>query len=523
MAELRNETAPATDCMYYVMDPGQEGHFYYDADDMVSSDNTGTVVVSISGARFKRIFNGPVNILWFGAKGDGMQDDAAAVQAALDAGHKTVYVPSVPGSFRLASKMIVSAPVAVVGDGESAFSIDWSAIGNDVVFQVVASGVRFEGLTFTGNETFDPSEVKFVIRFYVPNGFGSVHRCRSTGSNNFVYAYGASCSVSVTNCVVTGMVDGSAQQNADHTAVRISDGERCAISGNRFSNLSNPIIFGLSTNNSVISDNIIKDCANNSIYISSGNGNIVQGNHCEGKYSPIKVRGDRNKIIGNTMINCCIRATNAVVDYQYGYGINSLVIASNNILCDSGAYGLSVVNKDGYPCKARGIVITGNTIRSADESQKQYYGILFQFKEAVDCVISGNTVDGTANRGILANSSPFAQDSLKRIHITNNAVANCGGSCIVIAGDWCDISGNSCSQSALGGSGSGLIRINGSYSKIANNLLQDGASYGINEMAGSDYNLITDNMIADAAVSAIVTSGANSQKKGNFENGSYVP
>lgn len=46
------------------------GDWLYDPSDKISTDNTGTVVVSASGARFKRIYDGPVNLEWFGAKGD---------------------------------------------------------------------------------------------------------------------------------------------------------------------------------------------------------------------------------------------------------------------------------------------------------------------------------------------------------------------------------------------------------------------------------------------------------------------
>jgi hypothetical protein len=85
-AGLRSMTNPLPDWMYYVRDPGKEGHFYYDAADTVSPDNTGTVLVSSSGARFKRIVeDGAVNVQWFGAAGDGVTDDAPAIQAALHA------------------------------------------------------------------------------------------------------------------------------------------------------------------------------------------------------------------------------------------------------------------------------------------------------------------------------------------------------------------------------------------------------------------------------------------------------
>lgn len=73
VAELRANTQPAAELVYYVKDSGMEGAFYYDSTDTSTLDNTGTVLVSTSGARFKRIFDGPVQVKWFGTKGMELQ------------------------------------------------------------------------------------------------------------------------------------------------------------------------------------------------------------------------------------------------------------------------------------------------------------------------------------------------------------------------------------------------------------------------------------------------------------------
>jgi hypothetical protein len=71
---------------YYSAGDGGGGDFYWDAAS-TASDNGGTVILPTghSGAgRWRRIYSGALNVKWFGAKGDNLNNDAAAIQAAID-------------------------------------------------------------------------------------------------------------------------------------------------------------------------------------------------------------------------------------------------------------------------------------------------------------------------------------------------------------------------------------------------------------------------------------------------------
>ncbi|MBD2865095.1 glycosyl hydrolase family 28-related protein [Paenibacillus oceani] len=97
LAELRATPDTTEGYVYYVTDAGQDGHYYYDPGDSTSSDDTGGVVVSSTGQRFKRIMpDGTVNVKWFGAKGDGTTNDAASLTLAISYALSTASSTSKP-------------------------------------------------------------------------------------------------------------------------------------------------------------------------------------------------------------------------------------------------------------------------------------------------------------------------------------------------------------------------------------------------------------------------------------------
>ncbi len=68
------------------------GDFYYDSSDVVSEDNSGTVIVTTGGARWKRSEKSAIDVTHFGADPYTVHDSYAAFQAAGNAG-KTI-IPS---------------------------------------------------------------------------------------------------------------------------------------------------------------------------------------------------------------------------------------------------------------------------------------------------------------------------------------------------------------------------------------------------------------------------------------------
>lgn len=120
IAEMRAMAAAPTVDLYVVTDAGKEGCFRYDALDTTTADDTGTVIVAAGGARFKRVHDGRgVSVKWFGAVGDGLADDTAAIQAAMDCMPEGGIVFFPDGTYRTTSRLIVKhRNVMLTGTGK---------------------------------------------------------------------------------------------------------------------------------------------------------------------------------------------------------------------------------------------------------------------------------------------------------------------------------------------------------------------------------------------------------------------
>ncbi len=113
-AELRTYSGDAKSAL--VLAPGIAGLFSRDASDSTSLDNGGTIIRDGLGRRWKRIYQGAaVDPRWFGAKWDGVTDDAPALNAA-HAAHSVVFYP--PGTTRVAFTVSVNGKAtAIMGSG----------------------------------------------------------------------------------------------------------------------------------------------------------------------------------------------------------------------------------------------------------------------------------------------------------------------------------------------------------------------------------------------------------------------
>lgn len=109
-----------TEHLVFLYDVNVGGLFRADTSDTTSSDNGGTIIVATDGTRWKRQYNGPINVRWFGATGNGSSNDTSAIQSADSLARSIsgqVYIPS--GTY-MVSQLTVFTGSNWVGEGREA-------------------------------------------------------------------------------------------------------------------------------------------------------------------------------------------------------------------------------------------------------------------------------------------------------------------------------------------------------------------------------------------------------------------
>ena len=136
--------------------PGDGGGGCFRWDTAAAVDDGGTILNSgglgTSSAGWRRIYSGPLDVRWFGAKGDGASLDDAAIQAAVNALPATggaVYIP--PGTYKFSDNGSVNlrANNHVIGAGPYASILVRPSTGStSQLIGVFVDGCTIEGLGF---------------------------------------------------------------------------------------------------------------------------------------------------------------------------------------------------------------------------------------------------------------------------------------------------------------------------------------------------------------------------------------
>ena len=383
----------------------------------------------------------PVNVLALGAKGDGVTDDTAAINAAL-AAHKRVVLPS-GGTYLVNSSLTMAlddaeleieagaelrhVPSATKGitvsgarcrlsgpgkfkslgtrdatNTEALYACVWIT-GDDCVVE----GVRFEGVPKAG------------VKFYNAGG-GAVRNCDFDGEfPNADYTGSNTAHFGVVVDPEPGTYQGQVSVTGNHF--------RRFVSGVAWGN------YGSASDNRglLVSGNLFMDCHDHGVYADLINGATITGNTFDRCAVGVVVRGNSSVVAGNAIVNPgavrssldrpgisvrdaenCSITGNTVVGAFPGDNYTAIAVENisgtstrNNVIANN-----TVINTSAYTCTGvalgtaltetcEGNVIAGNTI----EGQARAFDGLISLIMKSGSVGKNNAVTGNVVRSVGAN------------------------------------------------------------------------------------------------------------------------
>jgi len=317
---------------------------------------------------------GPNNVYAYGAVGDGIHDDTAAFQAAIDAlpsSGGSVYAPR--GTFLLDSVSISKPNVTLFGDGESTVLV--KSTGNALlVFSssgVTVSGLRIDCNGYTGYGLNADGDGTIQARIKIENLTYQSSTANPEGIRIKDYS-----DIQIDGCVLEGL-SVTPENTSSYGIVLLVSGETESVGPGR----------------DLVHNNIIRGF---SIGIASGSAAdltrlMVEGNHIEGSlaHGVWLLHTPRARVVNNN-----IRSCNFGIWYDVGtddgnaisnQGEGALFAANQLSFCAQAGIGIGI---------ARCASVTGNTVIACGNGIE-----LGDASQMV--VVSGNTIYGSTENGII--------------------------------------------------------------------------------------------------------------------------
>ncbi|SMG43133.1 phage tail fiber domain-containing protein [Paraburkholderia susongensis] len=421
---------------------GGGGVFWLDPNDTTSADNGGTVIVAADGGRWKLHHAGKVSLKQFGAKGDGVSDDTAAIISAIATG-LTIFLPN--GIYVMANTVFATG-MTLEGEDKFKTAIKWAANSpesNLFGFNNANVRVAISNLTIDSNQQNQTDSTGYygAIGGSFANGarlhlsgvvfrngrISDIYLSGPVGANEFA-------SVAIQNCLFTDGLVGNATRAAQ--ALGLSEGLAIDFSNNQMIQTVAPTSYGrgglivqrvpgstsLAFATVSVKDNYFLNFGISSsnvlgcVYIYSGAEQvIISGNEAKNSYGAAYcAKADSGNVIisNNSVVNhydanvAAIVFFNQAVTYTSSIGLN-LVIEGNvvknaqtsAIFVDGARVGLSnfgnvviannVTYGGAYGIRYRnvsGIRVSGNFLNAPTASS------IFAESQIGDCTIVGNTV-----------------------------------------------------------------------------------------------------------------------------------
>lgn len=289
----------------------------------------------------------------FGAVGDGIADDTAAFQAALDAANispniKSVFVPNPPVGYMISSTLFIDAGILIFGQNTKgnqqsrifpAPTITTSIIqsrnfGVDILLRIQIIGLFFDGSSTTYNAIELNCQESLIRDCTIKNCYTyGIHIVGIDGTHQAL-------NNSIEDCYLAGsgatsFYDGIfLDYHTADTSIKNTYVEQCQdanirsrayndiIIGNHLYNGANVLYFSETSDDKTIIGNYLEDSSKEAIFINGGATDDLTLN---------------GTITGNTFRNINTGASASGVMVIQSTDISSLVITANVVRCDASA------------------------------------------------------------------------------------------------------------------------------------------------------------------------------------------
>lgn len=488
----------------------------------------------------------PISVLHMGAKGDGVTDDTAKIQAALDTG-RPVYLPTPSVGYYCTSDLIVKQKQLIFGDGESSrlilkdgtvngfvgtgltgvtirgLSISVASATNATAYKAAVNlvscsyctvqNVQVSGMGYHGVRLYDSSYCRIVENRF-SGFFGTIQDQSDIAvmnnssynriEGNFCYGGGDHgilvqdpyTGSTPTGNVINRNIVGTHKANgiivyvttAFDTQTIISNNRVAGITGTALSGKSGAGIYIQSAGGSIVTGNHISDCCQQTVEFSTqGVGHIAVaiGQYSTGQLTEV--------IVENNHINA-----------PRGPGIycassNVPILVANNTVMTTGVW-TSVTSTSIYAVNCEGVRILNNTVRQSNPNYNAIQ-VAASNQNVSGLSISGNWVK-TAAYGISANA--IGTGTFSDASVNNNRVFNGNSTALNLE----KITYLTASGNDLDSTGVVFVLNSCSGSRFSNNrIFSSAGSYGVIFTGSGSDNIVNESNLLGSLVENDATSG----------------